>query len=530
MYRFQRLNTSTTTLNAQLFANETILCTQANVGLYDGKEKDLSHDNGTLYLTTHRLIYVDALRPHYNSCHLDLALVRLTEYWAGFISSSPKITLTLGESLNKPVSITPISNTVNENNLPASARAWVCRICGFSNSPAAKCTLCGVARDLGTASNPPSRASTPAPASCRSATPTSAPVPGEKRIACPRCTFLNHPSMSRCEVCDSNLGNVTLPFSTQESIASPSTPAGMGFVRLSFRKGGVQAFYASLKSALVGKAWEVSGGRTNHGNTLAGESVLAKETITVGIGEVSIILPQLLWLTLRSTLTDGILKTIDLTSQGQTTEMQDALQDLNALMLKAKEMVSLAQSLNAKLPATAPDSETSTIVKSSLVKMGLQMPALTQDMVRDEEEYHAGLARELAGLLTDQSKNNRTPLLSDEAGGRGIMPIEEIWCIWNRARGICTSSYMYSYTNNAHYIDSSSLAQRFPSDLSPFANLHLAFDSTSHLRFWFDCPAHTPICRLSLCSSTDQTPFFSFGRLIGDRNRQIREPFCWSND
>lgn len=215
--------------------------------------------------------------------------------------------------------------------------------------------------------------------------------------------------MSRCEVCNSQLGTATTP---AESVSI--TRNDTGFVRLSFRKGREKDFYAALKTAIVTKAWELSGGRMMAGQ---GESVTAKDTVTIGI--------------------DGILKTIDLNAQEQTTEMQDALQDLNALMLKAKDMVSLAQSFNARLSSNQ-NNETSTIVKSSLLKMGLETPALTQDMVRDEEEYHQGLARELAGILTSSASSaTGQALMSDDKNGRGIVPIEEIWCIWNRARGIC---------------------------------------------------------------------------------------------
>lgn len=410
MFRFQKIDTSNATVSAQLYPNEEILDSRDSVGLYDGKEKDLTHDNGTLYLTTHRLIYVDALRPHHCSCHLDLALIRQTEHWAGFLKSSPKITLTLGESTAASAASTSTASLpASDASIPRAVQAWVCRICGFSNSASAKCTLCGVARDLGTANNQPSRPTTPAP---RSVTPVS-PSPAEQSIqsiegiACPTCTFLNHPSMSRCEVCDSILGTAIPP------AESASTRTTTGFVRLSFRKGREKDFYAALKTGIVTKAWEGSGRRSGP----QGESVTAKDTVTVGI--------------------DGILKTIDLNAQEQTSEMQDALQDLNALMLKAKEMVSLAQSFNARLPNNQ-NSETSTIVKSSLLKMGLETPALTQDMVRDEEEYHQGLARELAGILTSAASSTTGPaLMSDDNTGRGIVPIEEVWCIWNRARGIC---------------------------------------------------------------------------------------------
>ena len=144
---------------------------------------------------------------------------------------------------------------------------------------------------------------------------------------------------------------------------------------------------------------------------------------------------------------DGILRNIDLNAREQTDEIEDALQDLNNLMLKAKDMVALAQSLNAKLPPPAAvgldeDASETTTIRSSLVSLGLPTPAVTPDMVRSDREYAQELARELAGVLTGQGLQNgkasaHKPLMSDSEDGRGLMSLDEVWCIWNRARGIC---------------------------------------------------------------------------------------------
>jgi ESCRT-II complex subunit VPS36 len=70
--------------------------------------------------------------------------------------------------------------------------------------------------------------------------------------------------MVRCEICDSALGSRSEPGSSHAS-PYPSRPASAAileakqnsnFVRLSFRKGGENTFYASLKKALKSKAWD----------------------------------------------------------------------------------------------------------------------------------------------------------------------------------------------------------------------------------------------------------------------------------
>lgn len=108
--------------------------------------------------------------------------------------------------------------------------------------------------------------------------------------------------------------------------------------------------------------------------------------------------------------------------------MTDALQDLEALMLKAKDMVKLAADLNEKLSAstTSSEPEEATFIRSSLSQLGLQMDnaPVTLDMMRDEREWTAQLARELAKVLQTIMK------------GRGVVALDEVWGGWNRARGV----------------------------------------------------------------------------------------------
>ncbi len=140
---------------------------------------------------------------------------------------------------------------------------------------------------------------------------------------CPACTFLNPPDRSTCEICESPLDDVLI-------------------IKLSFRKGGDKPFYAALKRALQAKAWLTAPSTTS---------------TTTGTG------------------ISGILHTAQASAQGQQDHLKDALQDLEALMAKAKDMVSLAADLNEKLSATrASEPEEATFIRSSLSQLGLQMP------------------------------------------------------------------------------------------------------------------------------------------------------------
>jgi ESCRT-II complex subunit VPS36 len=100
----------------------------------------------------------------------------------------------------------------------------------------------------------------------------------EEGVACPACTFLNHRSMTECEICSTPLPRQTgtggvrsNDGSTEENgIGSgevgmvEGTGGGAGtsaserleVVRLSFRKGGEKDAYRKLKNVLGSKAWE----------------------------------------------------------------------------------------------------------------------------------------------------------------------------------------------------------------------------------------------------------------------------------
>ena len=113
--------------------------------------------------------------------------------------------------------------------------------------------------------------------------------------------------------------------------------------------------------------------------------------------------------------------------------MQDAFRDLEVLMVRAGEMVKLAQSLSSKLPQTPQNTQEETLLRTSLVQLGLPTPALTQDMVRDDRLYLEGLAKELGTLLVGRGGSGGLML---GEGGRGVVGLDEVWVIWMRARGL----------------------------------------------------------------------------------------------
>lgn len=157
-------------------------------------------------------------------------------------------------------------------------------------------------------------------------------------------------------------------------------------------------------------------------------------------------------------VSDGILRVVESSAQNRENDLQDSLQDLEALMNKAKEMVRLAADLNEKLtasassgpsvspsinsnssallPATEP--EEATFIRSSLAQLGLQMAdtPVTLDMMKDDRKWFDELARELAGILQGSSPSGNGSTGAGLLGERGILPLDEVWGGWNRARGV----------------------------------------------------------------------------------------------
>ena len=182
--------------------------------MYDGSEKVPDMSCGTLVLTTHRLAYVDDARPLDQSRYVRLALVQQTEHYAGFLKSSPKITLLLRDG--------------------REGGAWTCRVCAFENTTSldGRCALCGVVR---------------------------ASEDVQESVACAACTFLNHPTLPRCELCETPL---------------PKARTGPLAVKLSFRQGGDKPFYAHLRATLLATAWKTEAARAAAGI----DGVISKDT------------------------------------------------------------------------------------------------------------------------------------------------------------------------------------------------------------------------------------------------------------
>ncbi|KAF8591776.1 hypothetical protein K439DRAFT_1326131 [Ramaria rubella] len=444
MNSYTRILDGTLPITANLYDEEELGASQDGVGLYDANQKSLDHQVGTVHVTTHRLIYVDAAHPQSRSIAVALAHVTQTEFYAGFLKSSAKVTLFL-------------SRRDDGTSDDLHSQSWVCHVCSYRNPPglgdaARRCGLCGVIQQNASTST---QISEPRPeesvysgtiSSSLSSSAIAIPHPTRPNArdptACPACTFLNHPSLHSCEICgtplESQMTTATRSFKSAPT-SRPDTPTTApsterDSIKISFRKGGDKTFYAALKRSLMGKAWEdkrsVSTG-SNQGADATNTSTYIKSGI------------------------HGILQHVDESAKAADMTLHSALRDLEALMAKARDMVELTSSLNARLTAQEeqrtrlkalhPELMTTSLVidepeevkfiRTSLSQLGLQNSAVTQDMVKDDKEWIEQLAKELGGVLVG-TRNDRGKEQEGLMRDRGIVGLDEIWGGWNRARGV----------------------------------------------------------------------------------------------
>jgi ESCRT-II complex subunit VPS36 len=240
-------------------------------------DKSPSHMKGTVYLTNYRLIYLDSIQPERESVWFGLDQIQSTTYYARFLTSSPKINLTINSISTLTQPDQPSTNQLNR----------VCSVCGMgnpSNNPT--CQLCGVSLQ---SSTQPSQQNSPCPSPAPApATPN--PVNDQVRLRpCPACTFLNHRDLNRCEMCDTRL--VSAETSAESDLSSSSSS---GLVKLSFRQSGDKAFYQQLTQRikvlnrpsgdLVGSS---GGGIDGLVREIAGSAKAREEDLTLALKDLN---------------------------------------------------------------------------------------------------------------------------------------------------------------------------------------------------------------------------------------------------
>ena len=344
----------------------------------------------------------------------------------------------------KPASPQPVSAT------------WICSICSFSNPVPSNfdattatastnippCLACGIKPPLATilkaaisaatkrepavATPPPPVVETPPPPSVNESQSDDA---AGSSVACPRCTFVNHPSLFECEICGAPLAAVKAlkpsdgerraespaPFFGQDRIKNTDTTESM---KLSFRAGSEKAFHERLKSALIQRKWLLYDAPPVPTPSQAASS--PSLTATAGTSDSPT----------RSLAGIAGLERRGLEARkNNEVVIGNAFEDLEALMASAKQIVSLAETLGRE-SGMASDNETSAetnaVLSESAAALGM---STTKDMLGSNAEnlYLSELSRNLAEYLTDDRKG----ILHREGG---TMSLIDLWAVFNRAR------------------------------------------------------------------------------------------------
>ncbi|KUJ16592.1 vacuolar protein sorting protein-like protein [Mollisia scopiformis] len=472
----------TTALRPLYLPDEVLLFVQDNVGLYEGKFKIPSHQNGSVYLTSHRICYIDTEDPRKNSVAIDLKEVERHEFYAGFMRSSAKITLFPKPSKRSSIQNRAISNlsqpsrsataspsprTDSPFHLPTSDPSpvgpgtWICPICSFSNpvpsnfdpytaserTPLAPCLACGIKPPYALVMKAAIASATSRPAQ-PSPVPVRAPIPVRGRtdqprsqpdtwhlsssegtdvqksatasFQCPRCTFLNHPSLLSCELCGAPLisqdaSRIAQPPVRTESpgpVLNTMPLPGMesNEIKISFRTGGEKIFLERLKGSMTQRKWLLQNAPpvpTVEERTIAGSGSSTPTGERVKTGGIAGLEQRSRELRKNNELVIG-----------------NAFEDLEALMASAKEIIALAESF-AATNGTSGSSDSSAVANA----LGL---VTTKDMLgggsNSESLYISELSRNLAEFLTDDARG-----VLRKAGG--IISLVDLWAVFNRARG-----------------------------------------------------------------------------------------------
>ncbi|EGO58941.1 hypothetical protein NEUTE1DRAFT_145052 [Neurospora tetrasperma FGSC 2508] len=478
----------TTALRPSYLPDEDLLFVQDNVGLYEGKYKLPNQQNGQVYLTSHRICYVDKTEPRKYSAALDLKDIERYEFYAGFLKSSPKITLV--PKANKRASLQPSRNgnaspaqrvdspfrAPPVDTPPASSATWVCTICSFSNPVPSNfdpttasehtslppCLACGIKPTLthilkATISNATSRqpgggpaiypplpdrskqgSESTAPATQTSSSPFQA-ADASASFQCPRCTFLNHPSLMSCEMCGGPLISNDLPAELMQQRRETDSPGpvlsslapkseALESVKISFRGGGEKIFYERLKGSMTQRKWLLQGAppipKTSSNGLGVGSGSGGGAGGGVGSGGGQ---PERVKIA-------GI---AGLEQRGQSMRKNNeivignAFEDLEALMASAKDIVALAETFARQVKGAggASSGSENALLAESASQLGL---IATKDIVGSggggDSLYLSELARTLAEFLTDDARG-----VLRKAGG--IISLVDLWAMFNRLRG-----------------------------------------------------------------------------------------------
>lgn len=173
----------------------------------------------------------------------------------------------------------------------------------------------------------------------------------------------------------------------------------------------MDVFYGRLVEAIRARAWEVAAAAVPASGASVTAVAPAQEDLAIRMPVVGV---------------SGILRKEQETWESAGQNLQDAFQDLNALMSKAKEMMELAERMRQKLLTNQSNSNDEEMgskqdMQDLLLSVGIVSPVTKETA---GALYHQQLSRQLADFV-------RIPV--ERAGG--MMALVDVYCLFNRARG-----------------------------------------------------------------------------------------------
>lgn len=386
------------------------------VGLYQGRLKIKSYQNGRLYLTNQRIIWLDSL-DKMKPIALNMADLNAAEVIDGFLRSSPKVKVYLVEQETAPTteSSSPMNMGGSRISIDGAHRTatpivtslnWVCVICLYSNqinsnidlsSTLPPCVSCGIQ---------PSR--TQLEKVLKEAEElsgdSSSSGPSSSLDACPKCTFVNHPSMRYCELCGTALrlcsSSLMKKLQSLESLSVTSlvseNPMGLvleetetytnnkPYVKFSFRKGGEVEFHRHLVEQIQAHQWlalEAKGGISGNATKVTQPREPDPQKDLVG--------------GIR-----GLEKLDELKRQQNELILSLSLRDFEQLMYKAQDILGLASTFQSVLKPQ----------RHTFGKATSTIPPLNFN--KSSNLYHQELARHISEFLLSFELTSMTSMIT----------------------------------------------------------------------------------------------------------------------
>lgn len=339
-----------------LLDSEFSVFLREGIGLYQGKLKIKSRQEGRVYLTNKRVIYIDK-HDISLSVGLDLNQVSTASLVEGFFRSSPKVKLFL-----KNIDRSHTSSHTRETNYGKIYTNWACYICSYNNEisldyqiskGAPICVSCGIKSPIDIIESVlkkkreqvelegPTKSSSSGTETHTEDESESSKGSAAEKGHCKRCTFINHPSLRFCEMCGAELDTSDISARSgagilnamDDKLVKESDLEGLEevytddkpYIKLSFRKDGALQFYNNLIEQLDKLKWEKlqqKGMINENAVKVQRPSVKPPEILGVGIHALE--------------------KISEVQRKQNEMVLASSLEDLEQMMYRAQDLISLS--------------------------------------------------------------------------------------------------------------------------------------------------------------------------------------------